>query len=29
MFIYQEGLLRKAMAMREAVRRGLREPLVS
>lgn len=24
---YQDGLLRKAMALREAVRRGLREPL--
>ena len=24
---YQEGLLRKALALREAVRRGLREPL--
>lgn len=29
MFIYQEGLLRKAMALREAIRRGLREPLAS
>jgi hypothetical protein len=29
MFTYQEGLLRKAMATREAVRRGLREPLAS
>ncbi len=29
MFIYQEGLLRKAMSTREAVRRGLREPLAS
>ena len=27
MLLYQEGLLRKAMALREAVRRGLREPL--
>ncbi len=27
MVAYQEGLLRKAMALREAVRRGLREPL--
>lgn len=27
MLVYQEGLLRKAMALREAVRRGLREPL--
>lgn len=27
MLMYQEGLLRKAMALREAVRRGLREPL--
>jgi hypothetical protein len=26
MLMYQEGLLRKAMALREAVRRGLREP---
>jgi len=26
---YQEGLLRKAQALREAVRRGLREPLES
>lgn len=26
MFIYQEGLLRKAVAIREAVRRGLRKP---
>lgn len=26
MLVYQEGLLRKAMAVREAVRRGLREP---
>ena len=25
MFVYQEGLLRKAMGLREAVRRGLRE----
>ena len=29
MFSYQEGLLRKAMALREAVRRGLRESLAS
>ena len=27
MEMYQEGLLRKAQALREAVRRGLREPL--
>ncbi len=27
MQVYQEGLLRKAQALREAVRRGLREPL--
>jgi hypothetical protein len=27
MQLYQEGLLRKAQALREAVRRGLREPL--
>jgi hypothetical protein len=27
MQMYQEGLLRKARALREAVRRGLREPL--
>lgn len=27
MLRYQEGLLRKAVALREAVRRGLREPL--
>lgn len=27
MQIYQEGLLRKAQALREAVQRGLREPL--
>ena len=27
MLVYQEGLLRKAMALREAVRRKLREPL--
>jgi len=27
MQIYQEGLLRKAQALQEAVRRGLREPL--
>lgn len=27
MQIYQNGLLRKAMALAEAVRRGLREPL--
>lgn len=26
MQLYQEGLLRKAMALREAVRRGLRQP---
>jgi hypothetical protein len=26
---YQEGLVRKAAALREAVRRGLREPLTS
>ena len=26
MLVYQEGLLRKAMGLREAVRRGLREP---
>lgn len=26
MVVYQEGLLRKAIALREAVRRGLREP---
>jgi hypothetical protein len=26
MQVYQEGLLRKALALREAVRRGLREP---
>ena len=26
---YQEGLVRKARALREAVRRGLREPLES
>jgi hypothetical protein len=29
MFVYQEGLLRKAMATREAVWRGLREPFAS
>jgi hypothetical protein len=29
MQIYQQGLLRKAWALREAVRRGLREPLES
>ena len=29
MQVYQEGLLRKAQALHEAVRRGLREPLVS
>ena len=29
MFVYQEGLLRKALALREAVRRGLRGPLAS
>ncbi len=29
MVVYQEGLLRKAIALREAVRRGLREPLAS
>ena len=29
MQIYQEGLLRKAQALHEAVRRGLREPLAS
>lgn len=27
MALYQEGMLRKARALREAVRRGLREPL--
>jgi hypothetical protein len=27
MLLYQEGLLRKTMALREAVRRGLRKPL--
>ncbi len=27
MHLYQQGLLRKAQALREAVRRGLREPL--
>ena len=27
MQVYQEGLLRKAQALREAVRRGLRPPL--
>lgn len=27
MHLYQQGLLRKAQAMREAVRRGLREPV--
>ena len=27
MQLYQEGLLRKALALQEAVRRGLREPL--
>jgi hypothetical protein len=27
MQVYAEGLLRKAQALREAVRRGLREPL--
>lgn len=27
MQVYEEGLLRKAQALREAVRRGLREPL--
>jgi hypothetical protein len=27
MQVYQEGLLRKAQALREAVRRGLRMPL--
>jgi hypothetical protein len=27
MQLYQDGLLRKAQALREAVRRGLREPL--
>jgi len=27
MQVYQEGLLRKAQALREAVQRGLREPL--
>jgi hypothetical protein len=27
--VYQEGLLRKAQALHEAVRRGLREPLES
>jgi CopG-like RHH_1 or ribbon-helix-helix domain, RHH_5 len=27
MLLYQQGLLRKAQALREAVRRGLREPL--
>ena len=27
MLLYQEGLLRKAIALREAVRRGLRAPL--
>ena len=27
--LYQEGLLRKAQALHEAVRRGLREPLAS
>jgi hypothetical protein len=27
MRLYQTGLLRKAIALREAVRRGLREPL--
>lgn len=27
MQVYQEGLLRKAQALAEAVRRGLREPL--
>jgi len=27
MQVYQEGLLRKAQALREAVRRGLRAPL--
>ncbi len=29
MQVYQEGLLRKAQALREAVQRGLREPLNS
>jgi hypothetical protein len=29
MQVYQEGLLRKAQALHEAVRRGLREPLAS
>jgi hypothetical protein len=29
MHAYQEGLIRKAAALREAVRRGLREPLAS
>ena len=29
MQIYQEGLLRKAQALHEAVRRGLRKPLES
>lgn len=29
MQVYQEGLLRKARTLREAVRRGLREPLAS
>jgi hypothetical protein len=29
MNIYQDGLMRKAMALHEAVRRGLREPLAS
>ena len=29
MLVYQEGILRKAQALREAVRRGLIEPLTS
>jgi hypothetical protein len=29
MRVYEHGLLRKAQALREAVRRGLREPLVA
>lgn len=29
MSVYERGLLRKAQALREAVRRGLREPLVA
>ena len=29
MRVYEHGLLRKSQALREAVRRGLREPLVA